>query len=297
MIEQKLLVTSKYTVASSKLPKKFDNTDFIVLADLHNRNFGKNNVRLMKQIDKLSPQFILVAGDMINKKETACPSNAFTLLESLAKRYKLYYAYGNHEQRAEQYQSETSGELIKLYDTWEEYKQRLSGLGVTFLNNDSIMVGTKSGEKIRISGVSIGPKYFEWNKLTQLEEGYQAEIIGDSSKELYQILIAHNPIFFMDYAKWGADLTVSGHLHGGMVRIPGIGGVLSPQAKFFPKYHSGNYTELGQEMIVSRGLGSHSIMPRLFNIPELVYVKLKSEASEPSQRNESEKKVISSHTC
>jgi predicted MPP superfamily phosphohydrolase len=294
MIERKLLVISKYVITSSKLSEKLDNTNFVILADLHNQSFGRNNKRLAKKIDKLAPDFILAAGDMINKTEPACPGNVFALLEELARKYKIYYAFGNHEQRVELYGelpreeirsgenasdrlygSEPSQEQKKLYQSWEEYRNRLTSLEVTFLNNESV-VAAKNGARLRITGVSIGPEYFEWNKLTQLEEGYLTRIIGESSKEEYQILIAHNPAFFKDYAAWGANLTVSGHFHGGMVRIPGVGGLLSPQASFFPKYDSGRYTEDGQEMVVSRGLGSHSIMPRLFNIPEIVHINLKS---------------------
>jgi predicted MPP superfamily phosphohydrolase len=106
-----------------------------------------------------------------------------------------------------------------------------------------------------------------------MEYKYLPSLIGESSREDYQLLIAHNPLYIKNYAEWGADLVLSGHLHGGMMRLPGIGGVLSPQAKFFPKYDAGQYHYQKSQLIVSRGLGSHSIMPRIFNIPELVYVK------------------------
>ncbi len=290
LIEQKLLVSARYHIFSAKLPKNFDNTNFIVLADLHNCTFGKNNARLIKRIKEMSPEFIIVAGDMINKREICYPSSAFTLLECLAKQYKIYYAYGNHEQRMELIGNSFAGNtksdnsnltqkekaLKEAYSTWVEYKEKLRKLNVVFLDNESNYY-TKNHTNIRITGVSIGQKYFERNKLPAIEEKYLESLIGESSPKEYQLLIAHNPVFFMDYARWGADLTISGHLHGGMVRLPGVGGVLSPQAKFFPKYHSGNHTEDGQQMVVSRGLGSHSVMPRLFNVPEIVQVILKCE--------------------
>jgi predicted MPP superfamily phosphohydrolase len=285
-IEQKLLVTTRYTICSSRLPKQLDQTNFVVLADLHNHTFGKKNIRLIKQIDKLSPEFILVAGDMINKKASCYPSHAYTLLEQLAKSYPIYYAYGNHEQRMERYPEMASdhklsaalnaNNLNHLYSTWVEYKKRLSAAGVIFLNNENVLIN-KNSNKLRVSGVSIEHKYFERNKNPEMEDGYLEKLVGESSKEEYQLLIAHHPIYFKDYANWGADVIISGHLHGGMVRLPGVGGIISPQAKFFPKYQAGTYTEDDKHLVVSRGLGSHSIMPRLFNLPELVSISLSNK--------------------
>jgi predicted MPP superfamily phosphohydrolase len=287
-IEHKLLVTTKYTICSTRLPKQLDRTNFVVLADLHNNNFGKRNTRLINQINKLSPDFILVAGDMINKKAPSYPSHASILLEQLVKSYPIYYAYGNHELRMEQYLEMTSDHKISsdvntkhityLHSTWVEFKKHLSDAGVIFLNNESIIVN-KNNCKLQITGVSIEQKYFDRNKKLKMEDGYLEELVKAKANGEYQILIAHHPFYFKNYAKWGADVILSGHVHGGMVRLPGVGGILSPQAKFFPKYQAGTYTEDGKYMVVSRGLGSHSIMPRLFNIPELVSVNLKIKSN------------------
>lgn len=279
-IEQKQLATTKYVVASDRLPQTLNNTSFVVLADLHNYNFGTNNERLVRRIDKLSPEFIIVAGDMINKSVACYPSNAFSLLEQLAKKYKIYYAYGNHEQRIEnirkignEYLSEAQ---IKSCSTWVEYKEKLEKLNVTFLDNQSI-IHTKNKEKFRITGVSIDKMYFERSKIPPMAEDYLKLLIGEKQDDNYQILIAHNPVYFERYSSWGADLTISGHLHGGLVRLPGVGGVISPQVRLFPKYNAGNYAENGQQMVVSRGLGSHSGMPRVLNVPEIVLITLKNK--------------------
>lgn len=280
LIEQKLIVTSKHSIISAKLPEQINNTSFVVLADLHNRTFGKKNVRLIQRINALAPEFIIVAGDMVNKKEPSHPSNGYSLLEQLSKKYKIYYAYGNHEQRIELNDKEalTKDKVTanSAYSTWVEYKELLKKSNVTFLNNES-SIYIKNNTRLRITGISIEPKYFERNKMPAMDPEYLTSLVGNCSKEEYQILVAHNPIYFKSYIHWGADLTVSGHLHGGMVRLPGIGGMISPQAKLFPKYHAGKYEEKGQQLVVSRGLGSHSIMPRLFNIPELIYINLKKE--------------------
>jgi predicted MPP superfamily phosphohydrolase len=293
LIEQNLLMTTKYLIASPKLPREFADTSFVILADLHNHSFGKNNQRLIKKIDKLSPDFIIVAGDMINKDEPCVPSNAFLLLKVLAKKYKIYYSIGNHEKYVEllglknrklssqvydnrsmqEMQKKSSTENKTVSAEWSEYREQLKNT-VTFLDNASIML-TKNQSTIRITGLTIDREYFERGKTKPLPVGYIDKLLGKSDQNHFQLLIAHNPLYFQDYVDWGADLTVSGHLHGGLVRLPIIKGILSPQVRFFPKYDSGRFSQNGKEMIVSRGLGSHSVMFRLFNPPELIFVNLK----------------------
>lgn len=284
-IEQRFLTVTSYTVASARLDKELDGTSFVVLADLHNMTFGKDNQRLATHIDKLSPDFIVVAGDLIDKNAAAYPGNAYKLLEFLAGKYKIYYAYGNHEQKLELYKSgDWPMQKKKLYESWLDYKDRLQKLNVEFLDNSSSFY-VRKGKKICIRGVSIGVEYFQKSKLPVMKKEYLSSLLGNTKNDYFELLIAHNPVYFYNYAAWGADLIISGHLHGGMVRLPRIGGVVSPQVKFFPKYHAGNFTENGQAMIVSRGLGTHSNMPRLFNVPEIVYITLRSkeEATDKKQ--------------
>lgn len=285
-IEKKLLITTKYEVVSDQLPKEFDGTSFVVLSDLHNQSFGKNNERLINKIDLLSPDFILAAGDMINKDSLCYPSTAFSLLEALSKKYKIYYGFGNHELKNDMFlkikenSPENKGSMSdEAYSTWVEYKKKLIESKVTLLMNESVTID-KGDAKLTITGLSIGGRYFKHFKLPTMTTQYLNQLIGEHCKE-YQILIAHNPCYYNDYIKWGADLILSGHLHGGLIRLPFIGGLVSPQVILFPKYSSGLYTSKSESgdnrkaMIVSRGLGSHSIMPRLFNIPDIVFVRLK----------------------
>ncbi len=284
-IEQKQLVVTKYKVTSKKLPKAFQDTRLVILADLHNYSFGRENERLLRKIEEQKPDYILIAGDMINKKVVSYPSNAFYLLEKLAKNYRIYYAYGNHEQRMEKLLRESlvktfdvkqkkAANLAALCSTWVQYKKLLKDIGVTFLDNEATYL-QRDHQKVKITGVSIGKEFFVKGKLPNMAKSYLNELLGEANTLDFQILLAHNPLYFQNYADWGSDLTISGHLHGGLVRLPGIGGVVSPQVRFFPKYNAGNFTNNGQEMVVSRGLGSHSMMPRLFNIPEIVLITMK----------------------
>ena len=104
---------------------------------------------------------------------------------------------------------------------------------------------------------------------------YVDSLIGKAEKEAYQILLAHNPEYFDTYAVWGADLILSGHVHGGIMRLPVFGGVLSPKLVFFPKYDGGHFAKNGSHMVLSRGLGMHTIPIRIFNPAELVIVHLR----------------------
>ena len=103
---------------------------------------------------------------------------------------------------------------------------------------------------------------------------YMKEILGDIDESCFNILLAHNPQYFKEYAGWGADLTLSGHIHGGLVRLPFLGGVVSPMVTFFPKYDGGVFYENDKEMILSRGLGTHTIPIRMFNPGELNIIEI-----------------------
>lgn len=143
------------------------------------------------------------------------------------------------------------------------------------LENDSvILVSTGSEEKVRLTGLEIPLECYTHLKRRKMPEGIIKERIGNRDPEAFQVLLAHNPSYMKEYLAWGADLILSGHLHGGMVRIPGIGGVIGPDFVLFPKY-SGEMRRVGdQTVIVSKGLGTHTIHIRLFNPAEVVVLSL-----------------------
>lgn len=103
------------------------------------------------------------------------------------------------------------------------------------------------------------------------------QVVSLPAKHKCNILIAHNPDYFEEYAKWGADLVLSGHVHGGIMRIPFLGGVLAPSYRIFPKYDGGVFKEGKSVMLLGRGLGSHTIQLRFFNPAELYEVTLNPE--------------------
>ena len=107
-----------------------------------------------------------------------------------------------------------------------------------------------------------------------MEDEYLKETLGEHKEGVYQILLAHNPEYFEEYAAWGADLVLSGHVHGGIMRLPLLGGVISPKLVLFPKYDGGRFYEKDSTMILSRGLGMHTLPIRIFNPAELVVIHL-----------------------
>jgi hypothetical protein len=258
-----------YDIKSSLIPKDFLGMRFIVLADLHNNSFGVGNEKLLKEIDKSHPDFIIVAGDMMVSSKPDEYGVAYSLLSKLAKKYPIYYGIGNHEQRVM-----PGG--IYFNENYVTYQNKLQELGVRFLVNQTLIIKRKDS-KLCITGLMIDKEFFMKIKQPEMSKEYIQKLVGIRDKGCYNILIAHNPMYFDTYKDWGADLTLSGHLHGGIVRLPLLGGIISPQYQILPKYDAGRFDEDGKTLLVSKGLGMHTIKLRMFNKPELMVVTLTSK--------------------
>lgn len=270
--ENKHLATNDYIIENSKIPKSFHDKKFVVLADLHGNSYGKNNELLLNKIDLADPDFIIIAGDMLVASKTYDDKVAMSLIKTLTKKYEVYYGFGNHEQRIMLQGKHHHKEI-------NQYIHKLSNIGVKFLTNQGVELRINE-EAIRITGLNIDNMYFSRGKQIPFAKDYMKKNLGKTNNQCYNILIAHNPIYFKDYANWGADLTLAGHIHGGLIRFPFAGGMLSPQYKFFPKYDSGRFEIANKVMLVSRGLGMHTIKVRVNNRPELMVVHLKHLSGE-----------------
>ncbi len=278
LIEQKIIVKKEYTINSKGNGIDSEGISFVLLSDIHNTGFGKGNRSLLQKIFKVNPDFVIIAGDLITKKKPCYPGNAYNLIKDLSDRYPVYFAYGNHEQRFEDLEHNRDVNGIpdnELVRSWTVFKSKLKEMGVYILDNKTITLKYKNNT-LNITGLSLDYAYYK-SRSESLNQDYITDKIGKRSREGYQILIAHNPVYFKDYILWGADLVLSGHIHGGLVRLPFIGGIISPQVRFFPKYDAGLFEDNGRYMVVSRGLGTHSFMPRIFNPPELVVINLKAD--------------------
>ncbi|SFC16212.1 metallophosphoesterase [Clostridium uliginosum] len=258
--DNNLLKVSKYKVKSKKIPREFNNFKLMHLSDLHSKSFGKDNSKLIKKIYMENPNIIVMTGDMVNKYDTEF-DEFLRLAEELSKKYAIYYIVGNHEQRLKK------DNLIFLIN-------QLRKLGIRVLNNEKIKL-IKGEEFINLYGMSIPLLYYKVGKnKVNFREDTMKELLGNYNDKNYSILLTHNPLYFDTYAKYNVDLTLCGHVHGGMIRLPFIGAILSPERKFFPKYNSGEYEINKKKLIVSRGIGHSMPGIRILNRPEIVIITL-----------------------
>lgn len=253
----------EYQLYSSKVKKEHR---YVVLSDLHNKSYGEKNSKLIRKITRLTPEGILIAGDILTAKPEKSYEVALDLIKNLAEKYPIYYGMGNHETRLFLY-PETYG------DMGERYLADLNKVSVDFMKNES----RQCEDNIRITGLDMNRDYYKRLKKHPMDSNYLKETLGEADKQKYEILLAHNPDYFEEYAAWGADLVLSGHVHGGMMRLPVLGGVISPSVKLFPKYDGGLFKIGKSIMILSRGLGMHTIPIRIFNPGELILLKISPE--------------------
>lgn len=257
-------VTVKYKITSPRLRKSYR---FVLLSDLHNKQFGKENEKLFAAIERLNPDGILMAGDMITAKTGQNMKPTLRFIRRLADKYPVFYGQGNHEYRLGLY-PETYGEMHS------ELQEGLRDCGLEPMKNCHVELPQYG---ITIYGAEIERKYYQRFKTRLMDSEYLKKLLGDPDPGVFTILIAHNPEYFPEYEAWGADLVLSGHVHGGLMRLPFLGGVVSPAIRLFPKYDGGLFSGRTGKMILSRGLGTHTLPIRIFNPGELILVELEAE--------------------
>lgn len=257
-IDNNVFEVSNIKIKDNEIPIEFDSSKILHISDLHNKEYGEKNEILIKKINEIAPDYIFLTGDMVSSKDVEF-SSFYNLAYELGKNYNCYYILGNHEMDL------TNKNRAEIYETLRNYN-------ITVLDNEHIKL-IKNYEEINLYGMWYNPKYY-------IEEDFKLEymekIVGNAL-DGFNILLTHNPDDFEIYADWGADLVFSGHVHGGMIRLPFIGGLISPNRTFFPKYDSGIYELNDSHLVVSRGLSRGATGIRLFNQPELVVVTLESK--------------------
>ncbi|MBD8919255.1 MAG: hypothetical protein EGR90_13025 [Lachnospiraceae bacterium] len=256
-------VTRRYRFASAKIKK---NTKIVMLSDLHNCRYGADNAQLFAAIEAEKPDLVILAGDMITASNREKTVHTVRFIEKLKSCYPLYYTYGNHEQKIilkEEYKK-----------TAERFEKERTEAGISFFNNCH---STLADRGISLYGLVLDHSYFQRFHTREMPEGYMDSLLGRPTEDTYNILIAHNPDYFPEYAEWGAELVLSGHIHGGIIRVPHLGGFISPAIRFFPKYDGGLFKEKGASMVLGRGIGTHAPRVRLFNPGELIVVELTAQ--------------------
>lgn len=251
-IDSRNIDVTRFTVSGA--PEAFSGFKIAQISDLHNAEFGTDNQKLIDILKSEAPDAIVITGDLIDARRTNTE-----IAESFARRCMeiadCYYVPGNHEAR--------------LGGTYDAFESALIADGVNVLRNGSVRI-RKEMDAIRIIGVDDPAFAKASDAITNLDAALEA-----LSSDDFTILLAHRPELIDEYSKWGIDLVLSGHAHGGQIRLPGIGGLYAPGQGFFPRYTSGNYTVGDTEMIVSRGIGNSAFPLRVNDRPEVVIVTLK----------------------
>jgi len=262
--ERNHFVVEETRMVSGKIRKP---RTLVFLTDLHDKAFGPDNEQLLNAVREASPDAVLIGGDTMVTKPGKCRMDVTRhLIAGLAGIAPVYYGNGNHEQRLWRRAGEYPGK-------YQEFLRILKKYHVIYLKNRSAAIG----EDIRISGLDIDRKYYRKFASSRLENGYVTQRLGAADAKRFQILLAHSPLFFQAYADWGADLSLAGHFHGGTIRLPLLGGVMTPQYHFFLPCCAGTFERNGRCMLVGRGLGTHSINIRFRNLPQVVVIRLEPE--------------------
>lgn len=245
------LILRTYTVASPKLTAE---VRLAVVTDFHSSDNADDVVAM---VTSCAPDAVLMVGDMFDDDTQNRPTErTLSLMRQLSAQYPCYYVSGNHEA--------WTGEMDALYQQTEE-------AGVTLLRMSSGVL-TVRGQRIALCGVP-DPYEMVFSGAPDTEEQLR-QALEDVDSADFTVLLAHRPELLAKYAQFPLDLVVSGHAHGGQVRIPGVlNGLYAPNQGWFPKLAGGAYTQDGTTLIVSRGLAVRTRLPRIFNRPEVVLVR------------------------
>ena len=257
---------SSYQISSDKI-----NTPvrILLLTDLHNSEFGENNQELIDRVATQSPDLILITGDLLNSDEPRTDI-AINMISSLCDIAPVYISLGNHEM---EYQDNFDVNVIELYQA--------AGAEVLEYQYEDITV---NGQQLRLGGIygyCLPEKYLETDEADPEECAFLTDF---QSTDLYTVLMCHIPVCWMindGLEEWDVDCVLSGHVHGGQVILPLIGGVYAPDMGWFPGRLKGIFSsETGNKVLVlSSGLGNTENIPRFNNIPEIVVVDLVPQSS------------------
>lgn len=253
--ENTALQVESFSPVFRDLPQGFDGCRAVVLGDLHSASFGEGNERLLEAVEAQEPEYIFLVGDLLDSLRDVPEGYAEETAAALAAIAPTYYVTGNHEWAV--------GHVPEL-------KKALEAQGVTVLSNRAVTL-ERGGDTVVLAGID-DPNGYADQKSPEAVAAEVRAVYGDP----FWILLAHRNNYFPGhYSRLGADLVVSGHGHGGLIRLPFTDGLLSTDRTFFPSYTAGLYEEDGSTLFVTRGLGNSGHTFRLFDRPEVAVVTLR----------------------
>lgn len=247
------LEISRYEVNSKKLPESFDGFKIVQLSDLHGAEFGEDGMELVEKVKELEPDIIALTGDFVTDEGDLAAVKK--LAGRLTELCPVYFVSGNHEFG--------SGLAIKVRNILER-------AGVKYLSNEYLTIN-RGEDEILLGGVEDPLAYADMLSPDEL-----AQKMNDAAPDAFKILLGHRNYWMTEYPELPVDLIFCGHAHGGLIRIPGVGGLIGTDRRLFPDFDAGEYNNGHYTLIVSRGLGNSVPIPRVFNRPEIVCVELSS---------------------
>lgn len=247
------LEISRYEVKSQKLPESFDGFKIVQLSDLHGAEFGEDGMELVDKVGSLEPDMIALTGDFVTDEGDLAAVKK--LAGRLTELCPVYFVSGNHEFG--------SGLAIKVRNILER-------AGVKYLSNEYLTIN-RGEDGILLGGVEDPLAYADMLSPDEL-----AQKMNDAAPDAFKILLGHRNYWMTEYPELPVDLIFCGHAHGGLIRIPGVGGLIGTDRRLFPDFDAGQFNNGRYTLIVSRGLGNSVPIPRVFNRPEIVCVELSS---------------------
>ena len=248
-----------YVIESPRIGPDLEGFRIVQISDLHNARFGKGQMRLLDKVRKYNPDIIVLTGDIVDDSGIDA---GIELVEGVAQIASSYFIPGNHE-------------ILMDSTKYRLFRESMERVGINILDKDmsiSRIADSGSGAANLTNGLSVvgASSCLGLRKIVD-------QIVPPGS---FKVVLVHYPSYFIDCAEAGADLILTGHIHGGQVRIPFVGGLISPDEGFFPKYYQGVHVHDNSTMVISRGLGNYLGIPRVFNDPELVCIELRKPMSE-----------------
>ena len=250
----RVLQVTQFDPVFSDLPAGFDGCRAVILSDLHTTSFGSGNQALLEAVREAEPDYIFLAGDLLDQYRPVPEGYVEQLSDALISIAPTYYVTGNHEWAL--------GGVPAL-------KELLSAHGVTVLSNQFLPL-ERNGDTIILAGIDDPNGYAD----QKTPEAVAAELYAAYGDPFWLLLAHRNNRFETQYSLLGADLVISGHAHGGIIRLPFTDGLISHDLEFFPDYTAGLYEANGSALFVSRGLGNTGPSFRLFNRPEVAVLTL-----------------------
>lgn len=248
------LEVSSYGIESSKLPESFDGFKIVQLSDLHGAEFGEDGTELAEKVAQLEPDIIALTGDFVTDE------GDLEAVEKLVRRLvplcPVYFVSGNHE-----FGSGLAAQVRSIMES----------AGVKYLSNEYLTI-SRGEDSIVLGGVEDPLAYADMLMPDEL-----AQEMSEAYPSAFRILLGHRNYWMTEYPELPVDLILSGHAHGGLIRIPGVGGLIGTDRRLFPDFADGMFNNGSYTMIVSRGLGNSAAVPRIFNRPEIVCVTLRAE--------------------